>query len=49
MSNINEKSESPNQAPDLKEMISRCEKDGNYVWRGEPCIICYLEQKKGKK
>lgn len=48
MSNQNEKSQPNITSPDLKEMVSRCEKDGNYVWRGAPCIICYLQEKEGK-
>lgn len=38
----------PNQIEPPKEMIMRCEKDGNYIYRGEPCIICHLDQQKGK-
>lgn len=26
------------------EVISRCNKDGNYLYRGEPCIICLLDK-----
>jgi len=49
MSDTNKITQLPEEAPDLKEMISRCKRDGNYVWRGQPCIVCYLELKKGMK
>jgi len=26
----------------MKEPITRCDKDGNYLYNGEPCLICRL-------
>ena len=31
----------------VKEPITRCDKDGNYLYNGEPCLICRLM--KGEK
>lgn len=30
----------------IKEKITRCEKDGNYIYNEEPCTICNLVQEK---
>ena len=26
----------------IKELITRCDKDGNYIYNGEPCSVCRL-------
>lgn len=31
-----------------KEIIGRCDKDGNYIINGEPCSICRLIEGKEK-
>jgi hypothetical protein len=34
---------SPNESTKVvKEPITRCDKDGNYLYNGEPCLICRL-------
>jgi hypothetical protein len=26
----------------VNELITRCDKDGNYIYNGEPCAVCRL-------
>jgi len=28
----------------IKELVTRCDKDGNYIYNDEPCTICRLTE-----
>jgi hypothetical protein len=36
------KADTKKPAQVIKEPITRCDKDGNYIYNGEPCPICHL-------
>jgi hypothetical protein len=36
------KADTKKPAQVIKEPITRCDKDGNYIYNGEPCPICRL-------